>query len=274
MSIRKSMSRESNRRAAARWPSAFVSMLAAWPGSGCSEHSVATEPDTAAQEVGALQPSDAFAAERRRMVDEQIAARGISDTRVLAAMERVPRHAFVDAARRPHAYEDRPLPISARQTISQPYIVAIMTELARVDASSRVLEIGTGSGYQAAVLREVAGEVYSIEIIAELAAQSRETLHQLGYDDIHLREGDGYRGWAEAAPFDAILVTAAPPRIPQPLLDQLAEGGRLVVPVGSGFQQLEVHTRTPQGIRRETIFGVRFVPMTGRIQNPSADAQR
>jgi protein-L-isoaspartate(D-aspartate) O-methyltransferase len=195
------------------------------------------------------------------MVRSQIAARGVSSELVLAAMREVPRHEFVPARLRDHAYEDRPLPIGFSQTISQPYIVAAMTELAELREGSRVLEIGTGSGYQAAVIHEIVGEVYSIEIIEELAQLAEQTLRQLGYDSAHLRHGDGYRGWPEEAPFDAILVTAAPPEVPRALLEQLAVGGHLVVPVGEFFQQLERHTRTPEGIEKEVIFGVRFVPM-------------
>ncbi len=203
---------------------------------------------------------------RQRMVREQLVVRGIRDARVLAAMGKVPRHAFVPEALADAAYSDRPLRIGHDQTISQPYIVAAMTELARLEARSRVLEIGTGSGYQAAVLQEVAGEVYSIEIVELLADRARETLARLGYGAIHLRTGDGYQGWREVAPFDAILVTAAPPVVPKPLLDQLALGGRLVVPVGEWVQKLVVYERTAAGISREEIFPVRFVPMTGEAQ--------
>ena len=198
---------------------------------------------------------------RLEMVRSQITARGVSNQRVLAAMRQVPRHEFVPPRLRDHAYEDRPLPIGFSQTISQPYIVAAMTELAELREGSRVLEIGTGSGYQAAVIHELAGEVYSIEIIEELAQLAAQTLRRLGYDSAHLRHGDGYRGWPEAAPFDAIVVTAAPPEVPSALLDQLAVGGHLVVPVGEFYQQLERHTRTAEGIKEEVIFGVRFVPM-------------
>jgi len=197
------------------------------------------------------------------MVAEQIEARGITDPRVLAAMRNVPRHEFVPESVRDSAYEDRPLRIGHDQTISQPYIVATMTELARIGPGSNVLEIGTGSGYQAAVLHEVAGGVHSIEIVEPLAREATKTLARLGYTAAEVRHGDGYRGWPEAAPFDAILVTAAPDRVPQPLLDQLAEGGRLVIPVGSAIQYLEVHTRGPDGFSVERVLPVRFVPMTG-----------
>jgi protein-L-isoaspartate(D-aspartate) O-methyltransferase len=187
---------------------------------------------------------------------------GIRDERVLEAMRRVPRHEFVPEAERQSAYEDRPLPIGRGQTISQPYIVAAMTELAAPEPGARVLEIGTGSGYQAAVLAEVAGEVYSIEIIPELARTAAARLARLGYGRVHVRTGDGYLGWPEAAPFDAIIVTAAPPEVPKPLEEQLKVGGRLVIPVGDLYQELRVITRTPTGLREQSVFPVRFVPMT------------
>jgi len=209
---------------------------------------------------------DVYLAARHAMVEEQIAARDVRDPRVLAAMRAVPRHLFVPEAQRDAAYRDGPLPIGEKQTISQPYIVAAMTELARIGPESRVLEIGTGSGYQAAVLGEVAGEVYSIEIVAPLAERARALLRRTGYERIRLRLGDGYAGWPEAAPFDAIVVTAAPPEIPEPLVEQLAVGGRMVVPVGRWFQELVVLTKTETGIERESVFPVRFVPMTGEIQ--------
>ena len=206
---------------------------------------------------------------RARMVADQIEARGVSDPRVLAAMRAVPRHEFVPERWRESAYRDRPLPIGSGQTISQPYIVAAMTELAALQPDSRVLEVGTGCGYQAAVLQEVAAEVYTIEIVEELARSAEETLARLGYAAVRVRHGDGYRGWPEAAPFDAILVTAAAPRVPQPLLEQLSPGGRLVIPVGEGFQELEVHTRTSHGVEVRRVFSVRFVPMTGEIREPA-----
>jgi len=203
---------------------------------------------------------------RIAMVEAQIAARGITNPRVLAAMRRVPRHEFVPEPLRGAAYEDRPLPIGHDQTISQPYIVAMMTELARLEPGSNVLEVGTGSGYQAAVVHEITGSIHSIEIVEPLARSAAEVLERLGYTAAEVRYGDGYRGWPEAGPFDAILVTAAPERVPQPLLDQLAPGGRLVIPVGNVFQQLEVHTRGPGGISVERVLPVRFVPMTGEIR--------
>jgi protein-L-isoaspartate(D-aspartate) O-methyltransferase len=212
------------------------------------------------------QTVDPFEALRLRMVATQIEARGVSDRCVLDAMRRVPRHAFVPPDVRDQAYTDRPLPIGLHQTISQPYIVALMTELVRPQPDTKVLEIGTGSGYQAAVLAECAGEVYTIEILPELGRQAGELLARLGHESVHTRIGDGFDGWEEHAPFDAIIVTAAPPRIPQPLLDQLAPGGRLVIPVGEGFQNLVLVTRTESGFDRRTVTPVRFVPMTGKAQ--------
>jgi protein-L-isoaspartate(D-aspartate) O-methyltransferase len=209
---------------------------------------------------------DSEAERRARMVETQIVNRGVRDARVLAAMKQVPRHLFVNAKER-DPYGDHPLPIAGNQTISQPYIVALMTELADLTPGERVLEIGTGSGYQSAVLSRLAKEVYSIEIVPELARESAERLRKLGYGNVTVREGDGYRGWPEHAPFDAILVTAAPDRIPQPLLDQLAPGGRMVIPVGSFFQELKVLSKDRNGkITEKDILPVRFVPMTGEIE--------
>jgi len=204
--------------------------------------------------------------DRERMVRTQLQARGIADPRVLAAMRKVPRHEFVPADLAARAYEDSALPIGHDQTISQPYVVALMTELAQLGPDGRVLEIGTGSGYQAAVLAEVAKEVYSIEILEPLAIRAEATLRRLGYERVHVRRGDGYRGWPDAAPFDAILVTAAPDTVPPPLLEQLAPGGRLVIPVGRNRQTLEVHRRTADGITVERSVPVAFVPMTGEAQ--------
>ncbi len=198
---------------------------------------------------------------RARMVTETIAPRGVKDARVLAAMRKVPRHEFLPASVRARAYEDAPVPIGHGQTASQPYMVAVMTELAELDPRSRVLEIGTGSGYQAAVLAEVAGEVYSIELLEPLATSARRTLERLGYGRVHVRHGDGYRGWPEAAPFDAIVVTAAPPDVPRELLRQLAPGGRLVIPIGRDEQELQVHRRTADGYEVRRFFPVTFVPM-------------
>ncbi|UCE88062.1 MAG: protein-L-isoaspartate(D-aspartate) O-methyltransferase [Deltaproteobacteria bacterium] len=200
------------------------------------------------------------------MVAEQIEARGVTDPRVLAAMRTVPRHAFVPESVREDAYRDHPLPIGHGQTISQPYIVAVMTELARVEAGARVLEVGTGSGYQAAVLAELTDAVYTIEIVEGLANAAARTLAELGYGSVRTRHGDGYRGWPEAAPFDAILVTAAAPAVPPALLEQLRVGGRLVIPVGDAYQELEVHTRTAEAVEVRRALPVRFVPMTGEIE--------
>jgi protein-L-isoaspartate(D-aspartate) O-methyltransferase len=200
------------------------------------------------------------------MVAEQIEARGVRDRRVLEAMRTVPRHEFVPRGERHRAHADHPLPIGHRQTISQPYIVALMTELAQVGPGSRVLEIGTGSGYQAAILAKVAKEVWSIEIVEPLAREAAERLARLGFRNVTVRAGDGYAGWPEQAPFDAIVVTAAPPEIPQPLLDQLAVGGRLVAPVGGASQELTVVVRTTTGMKSARVGGVRFVPMTGEAQ--------
>ena len=198
-----------------------------------------------------------------RMVEEQIVARGVQDPAVLAAMRRVPRHEFVPEVSRVAAYADRPLPIGEGQTISQPYIVALMSELAAVRPRARVLEIGTGSGYQAAVLATLGAEVYTIEIVSSLAARAAATFTRLGYHTIHTRKGDGFRGWPEAAPFAAIVVTAAPAEVPPALLAQVALGGRLVIPVGTAEQELQVHERTADGVRVRSVIPVRFVPMTG-----------
>jgi protein-L-isoaspartate(D-aspartate) O-methyltransferase len=214
----------------------------------------------------AAEVDDQFTAVRLAMVSSQIAARGIRDPRVLDALRRVERHRFVPERLRDQAYQDRPLAIGHDQTISQPYIVALMTEEARVRPGARVLEIGTGSGYQAAVLSLLAGQVATIEIVEPLATRAATLLQGLGYGNVTVRAGDGYRGWPERAPFDAILVTAAPKEIPQPLLDQLAVGGRLVAPVGEGEQELVVVERSSAGLQRRAVIPVRFVPMTGEAQ--------
>jgi protein-L-isoaspartate(D-aspartate) O-methyltransferase len=203
--------------------------------------------------------------QRKRMVEEQLRARGIRDPRVLEAMGRVPRHDFVPVEFQAQAYADQPVPIGHDQTISQPYIVAIMSELAAIQPSDRVLEVGTGSGYQAAILACLTDHVYSIEILEPLATQAAQTLGRLGYS-VQVRAGDGFQGWPEAAPFNAIIVTAAAPYPPQPLLDQLAKGGRLVIPLGSADQELVVFTRNDQGFSRASVIPVRFVPMTGQVR--------
>jgi protein-L-isoaspartate(D-aspartate) O-methyltransferase len=209
---------------------------------------------------------DATQGARSRMVAEQIAARGVEDGRVLDAMRRVPRHELIPQAYRSRAYADHPVPIGHGQTISQPFIVALMTASLDLDGSEKVLEIGTGSGYQTAVLAELAQHVYSIEIVAPLAERARRDLARLGYENISVRTGDGYQGWPEAAPFDAIIVTAAPGHVPEPLVEQLAVGGRMIVPVGKGNQALVLITRSESGVTRERLLPVRFVPMTGEAE--------
>lgn len=205
-------------------------------------------------------------ARRIQMVQTQIEARGVRDPEVLASMGLVPRHLFVPDVYRDAAYNDSPLPIGQGQTISQPYIVALMTELLEVGDGRRVLEIGTGSGYQAAVLAQMGVEVYSIEIKAKLCEGAAELLKSLDYAGVQVRCGDGYGGWPEQAPFDGIVVTAAPDRIPDPLLDQLADGARMVIPVGEFYQELKVITRTGDGYQEKSVIPVRFVPMTGEIE--------
>jgi protein-L-isoaspartate(D-aspartate) O-methyltransferase len=236
------------------------------PSSTASGSSAAAAAATAAgsRDAGTGAAPDPTAAARDRLVD-YLAARGIGDARVLAALRAVPRHLFVPEAWRAEAYEDRALPIEEGQTISQPFVVATMTELAALRPTDRVLEVGTGSGYQAAILASLADEVYTIEIVTPLARSAEERLRRLGYKNVHVRAGDGYRGWPEAAPFDAIVVTAAPPAVPPPLQDQLAPGGRLVIPVGDDYQELKVFTRAAAGtgLAERTVFPVTFVPMTG-----------
>ena len=197
------------------------------------------------------------------MVRTQIEARGIKDAQTLAAMRAVLRHEFVPAPIRHASYADYPLPIALQQTISQPYIVAFMTEALMIGPGDRVLEVGTGSGYQAAVLAEITDDVYSIEILCELEEEAERILGRLGYGGVRTMCGDGYQGWPEHAPFDAIIVTAAPDHVPQPLVDQLEIGGRLVIPVGSHYQELIRITRRADGTEKERLLGVRFVPMTG-----------
>jgi protein-L-isoaspartate(D-aspartate) O-methyltransferase len=219
--------------------------------------------------IWGCQPSDDFSALRRSMVQHQIAARGVEDPRVLVAMRRVPRHEFVPQEIQSAAYDDRPLPIGEGQTISQPYIVALMTAVLELSSGDRVLEIGTGSGYQAAVLAELTDQIYTIEIIKPLGLRARETLSRLGYDQVRVKIGDGYLGWEEHAPFDAIIVTCAPERIPRPLVDQLAEGGRMVIPVGPRHaQELVLVVKEEGRIEQRDIIPVRFVPMTGEHASP------
>jgi protein-L-isoaspartate(D-aspartate) O-methyltransferase len=213
--------------------------------------------------VALCQNKDSYDAARQRMVEQQIVARGISDYATLQAMRKVPRHLFVPISVAGQAYNDWPLPIGYNQTISQPFIVAYMTELSRPAKNKRALEIGTGSGYQAAVLAEIVDTVYSIEIVPELARESAARLKVLGYENIIVRYGDGYKGWPEHAPFDIIIVTAAADHIPQPLKDQLAEGGRLVMPVGNPatVQELIVLTKRKGRITEQRLEPVRFVPL-------------
>ena len=204
--------------------------------------------------------------ERDRMVDQQIVARGVNDSVVLAAMRSVPRHRFALEGDAEDAYGDYPLSIGYKQTISQPYIVAFMTEALQLRSHDRVLEIGTGSGYQAAVLAKIVDQVFTIEIVEPLAERAKHILKDLGYNNVSIRAGDGYQGWPEEAPFDAIILTAAPDHIPQPLKDQLKIGGRLILPLEGDPQSLELHQRTTEGFTRKHLLSVSFVPMTGQAQ--------
>jgi protein-L-isoaspartate(D-aspartate) O-methyltransferase len=211
-----------------------------------------------------VREQDEYSRERSEMVERQIRARGIRDKKVLDAMRSVLRHRFVPESHRNLAYADSPLPIGLDQTISQPFIVAYMTEAADISRDDRVLEIGTGSGYQAAVLGEIAREVYTIEIVPELAERSTRVLNELGYKNVFVREGNGYLGWPEKAPFDAIVVTAAPDEVPKALIEQLAVGGIMVIPVGTSYQEMMLITKTRKGITEKRTIPVRFVPMTGK----------
>jgi protein-L-isoaspartate(D-aspartate) O-methyltransferase len=230
------------------WPALCLCLL------GCRQEPV-PEPGQQAQTT--------FEAQRMAMVQQQIRARGVADKRVLSAMARVPRHEFVPAGQRLYAYEDRPLPIGEGQTISQPYIVALMTELLELEAGDRVLEIGTGSGYQAAILAELTPHVYTIEILPKLAQRAEQTLRRLGYGQVKVKAGDGYLGWPEHAPFNAIIVTCAPERVPEPLREQLKEGGRMVIPVGPQWTSQTLYLLRRQGgdLEQKAVIPVRFVPM-------------
>ena len=209
-----------------------------------------------------------FAAQRQRMVEQQLKPRGIRDERVLAAMAKVPREEFIPADVRAEAYEDGPLPIGYDQTISQPYIVAFMTEQLGPKAIDRVLEIGSGSGYQAAILAEIVSDVYTIEIVEPLAKSAEATLQRLGYNNVHIKAGDGYNGWPEEAPFEAIIVTSAPEKVPQPLVAQLKDGGRMVIPVGERFaQQLYLLEKKNGQLKESATLPVRFVPMLREKEN-------
>ena len=221
----------------------------------------ATTPDQSAAE-------QKFASQRLRMVDKHLAARDIDDPRVLEVMKRVPRHKFVPPAIRDRAYQDSPLPIGHRQTISQPYIVALMTQLVEPKPEKKALDIGTGSGYQAAVLAELVKSVHSIEIVEPLAREATARLKKLGYQNVTVRHGDGYQGWKSEAPFDIIIVAAAPDHIPQPLVDQLAPNGKMVIPVGDYYQDLLVIEKRSDGsIVKKNIAPVTFVPMTGAAED-------
>lgn len=214
--------------------------------------------------TGSSQRSEEEFAARRRKLVETLKSQGLKSKTVLDALLKVPRHKFVPASHRNQSYENRALPIAHDQTISQPYIVGYMTEAADIAPSDRVLEIGTGSGYQAAVLAEVAKEVYSIEIVPPLADTARNLLIELGYNNVQVKTGNGYLGWPEHAPFDAIIVTAAPDEVPQALVDQLAVGGTMVVPVGAGYQQMVIITRSESGVVERRTIPVAFVPMVGK----------
>jgi protein-L-isoaspartate(D-aspartate) O-methyltransferase len=214
--------------------------------------------------AGLQRVGGSFEAERLRMVNEQLERRDIRDARVLDAMRQVPRHLFVPESQRPYAYADAPQPIGYDQTISQPYIVAFMTQALNVQPSHRILEIGTGSGYQAAVLGLLVDRLYTIEIVAPLADRARRTLADLGYRNIEVRTGNGYLGWPEHAPYDRVMVTAAPDAIPPALVEQLKIGGLMAIPVGTGDQQLLILRRTPAGMETLSTLPVRFVPMTGK----------
>jgi protein-L-isoaspartate(D-aspartate) O-methyltransferase len=228
---------------------------------GGSELSSSRSPEDSAE-------SPATRDARERMVQEQIVARGIQDARVLEALRKVPRHRFVSPEMRAHAYEDTALPIGLGQTISQPYVVAFMTEALELKPQDRVLEIGTGSGYQAAVLSLLVREVCSMEIVERLGKEAETRLREMGYSNVRVRIGNGYRGWPEAAPFDAIIVTAAPASLPPALVEQLRVGGRMVVPVGRFEQDLIRIRRTSKGLEQENLLPVRFVPMVGETENP------
>ena len=220
------------------------------------------------QASAAAVQEDMWAGRRRAMVERQIAARGVRDPRVLAAMAKVPRHLFVPPELWDEAYADYPLPIGEGQTISQPYIVAFMTDALGIQPDDKVLEVGTGSGYQAAVLAELTDAVYSIEIVADLAVRASQTLKALGYGGVWVRQGDGYFGWPEAAPFDAVIITCASRKVPPPLLAQLKDGGRLILPLEheDGYQVLTLVTKAAGKTKTRAVLDVRFVPMTGEAR--------
>ena len=242
-------------------------------GAGGNEPMVTQKSEPPGSDIGASaapessEPAGPFADARAEMVERQLRGRDITDQRVLDAMGKVPRHLFTLEKHRDRAYGDHPLPIGHGQTISQPYIVALMTQLAQTKPTSKALDVGTGSGYQAAVLAELCQSVWGIEIVEPLADSARNRLEELKYENIQVRTGDGYRGWPEHAPFDVIIVAAAPTHIPQPLVDQLAVGGRLVLPVGRFLQNLWIVEKQEDGtVRQWAVDAVRFVPMTGEAQ--------
>ncbi|SRR6266536_555854 len=246
---------------------AALAGLSFWSFRGCSPHFPPAGGNGA--QAPARSEEQTYARLRAQMVREQLEARDIRNVNVLAAMKKIERHKFVPQRIIDSAYDDSALPIGLGQTISQPYIVAYMTEALALRGDERVLEVGTGSGYQAAVLAEIVKEVYSIEIVPELAEQARSLLDSLGCKNIHIKAGDGYMGWPEQAPFDAITVTAAPDHVPQPLIDQLKPGGRMIIPVGRGDQDLLLIEKNESGITRRSTIPVRFVPMTGKaLQGP------
>jgi protein-L-isoaspartate(D-aspartate) O-methyltransferase len=241
----------------------FAGILAAGTGGCATDWFTASSSES---QTSSQSPADEYAPLRDRMVYQQLRARDIRDERVLGAMLKVPRHEFVPQDLRNSAYDDTALPLLLGQTISQPYIVAYMTQALQLRGSERVLEIGTGSGYQAAVLAELVCDVYTIEILPELSESAETILSSQGYKNIHFRVGDGYRGWPEQAPFDAIVVTAAPDHVPQPLVDQLKPGGRMIIPVGRFEQDLVLLEKGVTGVTRRSTMPVRFVPMTGKAQ--------
>ena len=250
----------------ARWTVALgvaVSAFALPPGTAVSAVSAGVAGVAGAAGTG----SDGFAAQRRTMVEEQLRPRGIQKPEVIAAMQHVPRHLFVPTAVRSQAYSDQALALGQGRTVYQPYVVALMTSLLDLKKGDRVLEIGTGSGYQAAVMSRIAAEVYSVEIVPSVAEQALKRLRGLGYDNVQVLVGDGYQGWPGQAPFDAILLSAAPPRLPKPLMDQLRVGGKMVAPVGGFFQDLLVITKTADGVEKRTIIPVRLAPMEGKVRD-------
>jgi protein-L-isoaspartate(D-aspartate) O-methyltransferase len=222
--------------------------------------------ESSASQTTAENADDQFKAARRSMVDRQLAARDITNPRVLDAMRHVPRHQFVPESMQSRAYSDSPLPIGHGQTISQPYIVGLMTQLAEPHPQAIALDVGTGSGYQAAILSLLCKEVYSIEIVEPLAKEAKKRLDDLRYSNVTVRHGDGYRGWPSEAPFDLIIVAAAPDKVPEPLIEQLKPGGRLVIPVGTTYQTLMLLQKLPDGsVRKQSVAPVAFVPMTGEV---------